>query len=68
MGISPALQGIHRAAQKRAHADALNRAATRELRNYCRIARAEGVPDEDIARAASLSHHDLHKLMSEREH
>ena len=67
MDMSPSLQGIHRAVQKRAHADALRHAATRELRNYCRIARAEGVRDEDIALAAGLSHHELHELMAERE-
>jgi len=60
------LQAIHRAAQKRAHAEALKREATRELHNYCSIARAGGVPDEDIAEAAGISHHDLHKLMADR--
>jgi hypothetical protein len=62
----PALAGVKRAAQRREHADELQREATRELRNYCLLARAEGVPDEEIAEAAAISHRELHRLLADR--
>ena len=57
------IEGIREAAQRRAHADELKREATRELRNYCLIAKAEGVSLSQIAREANLTRQAVYDLL-----
>jgi hypothetical protein len=61
-----ALRGIQRAARKRAKADAEKRAATDELRRFCREAQDAGVAITRIAAEAGLSRQGVYDLLAER--
>jgi DNA-binding phage protein len=63
MTESEAINGIHRAAAERASADDLRRAATDELRDYCRAALDAGVSMTRIAREAGLSRQGAYDLL-----
>jgi AcrR family transcriptional regulator len=67
MSESPAIHGIRRAALKRAQADDLKREAIRELRNYCLLAKAEGVSITRIAQEAGLSRQGVYDLLAARQ-
>lgn len=65
MSDSDAIQGIRRAAKQRAQADELRRKATRELRDHCRAAHAEGVAISRIAQEAGLSRQGVYDLLAD---
>jgi DNA-binding phage protein len=62
---SEAVEGIRRAGEQRAYADALLRRATDDLRYYCRAAQAKGVAMTQIALEAGLSRQAVQDLLAE---
>jgi hypothetical protein len=64
MSESEAVKGIRRAAKRREYAERLRTAATNDLRDCCRRARAEGVPIAQIAREARLSRQGVYDLLA----
>jgi DNA-binding phage protein len=62
---SEAIEGIRRAGEQRAHAEAVLRRATDDLRNHCRAAQAEGVVMTQIALEAGLSRQGVQDLLAE---
>ena len=63
MSETDTIKGIRRTAERRAHADAMRLEATRELRNYCLLAQAEGVAISRIAEEAGLSRQGVYDLL-----
>jgi hypothetical protein len=61
------MRGIQQAAKARERADAMRQIATKELRDYCRTAQAEGVPITQIAREARLSRQGVYDLLANRQ-
>jgi hypothetical protein len=64
MSESEAVKGIRRAARRREYAERLRGVATRELRERCLEAQAEGVPIAQIAREARLSRQGVYDLLA----
>jgi hypothetical protein len=60
------IRGIRRAVSRREHADELRLSAMHDLREWCRVAKAEGVSAAQIAREAEVSRHGLRNLPIER--
>jgi DNA invertase Pin-like site-specific DNA recombinase len=58
------IDGIRRAAERRAEADELKQRATDELREQARNAHAEGVSISRIAREANLSRQAVYDLLA----
>ena len=67
MSETDPIRDIRRAAKKRGRADEMKREATRELRNYCLLAQAEGISISRIAREAGLSRQGVYGLMGDRQ-
>jgi hypothetical protein len=65
MSGSRAITVIRRAVSRCERANELHRLAMGDLREACRVARAEGVSADDIARAAELSEQELGDLLAE---
>lgn len=65
MSESEAVEGIRRAGEQRAYAQALLRRATDDLRYYCRAAQAEGMAMTQIALEAGLSRQNVQDLLAE---
>ena len=61
-----AVKGIRKAARQRERADGVKRAATDDLRHYCREAQAAGVSISQIAREAGLSRQGVYDLLAGR--
>jgi hypothetical protein len=61
-----AIRGIHQAARQREEADKVKKAATEDLRRYCREAKKAGVPITLIASEAGLSRQAVYDLLAER--
>jgi AcrR family transcriptional regulator len=64
MSESEAVKAIRRAAKRREYAERLRVAATRDLRESCRKAQAQGVPIAQIAREARLSRQGVYDLLA----
>lgn len=61
-----AITRIKGAAKRRKRADTARRKATDDLRDFCRQARAEGLPITRIAEAAELSRQGVYDLLAQR--
>lgn len=65
MSAPDPIEGIRRAAARRAKAEAMRREATAELRDSCRAAQAQGESITRIAREAGLSRQGVYDLLAD---
>jgi len=66
MSGEKAIRGIRQAAERRAQAADLRKAATEDLRRYCLEAQKAGVSISRIASEAGLSRQGVYDLLAER--
>jgi hypothetical protein len=64
MDRAEAIKGIRKAAKGRLKADEAKRAATDDLRRYCKDAQEAGVPVTQIASEADLSRQGVYDLLA----
>lgn len=64
MSAAESIKGIRRALSRLEHVEALHRSAFRELRAWCREARAEGLSIDRIARETELSREEVRDLLT----
>jgi hypothetical protein len=63
-----AIKGMRRALSRRQHAEELLNRAMHDMREWCRVARAEGVAVARIARETGLSERRVRDLLADERH